>query len=136
MARGLEKVFGVKLLLDTNALIWTLSRPDRLSAHVVDQIRDEANTVFVSVVSAWEIGVKRAKGKLRLPGNLEEMLVEKNFEPLGLSLRHALAVESLPPHHHDPFDRMLIAQTQIDGLTLVTSDREMRHYPISVLPAA
>lgn len=125
----------MRLLLDTNALIWTFGNPTRLSSHAADEIRDEENTVFVSVVSAWEIGVKRAKGKLELPGNLGSMIVEKKFDPLPLTLRHALAVESLPHQHHDPFDRMLVAQAQTDGLTLVTSDREMQRYPVAVMPA-
>jgi PIN domain nuclease of toxin-antitoxin system len=125
----------MKLLLDTNALIWAFSDPKRLSSYAVEKIRDEANDVLVSVVSLWEIGVKRAKRKLDMPGNLEGMIAAKRFEPLPLALSHALAVETLPHRHHDPFDRMLIAQAQVEGLTLVTSDREMRHYPISVLPA-
>jgi PIN domain nuclease of toxin-antitoxin system len=125
----------VRLLLDTNALIWTFGDPKRLSDHAADAIRNEANAVFVSVVSAWEIGVKRAKGKLELPGNLESMITEKKFDPLPMTLRHALAVESLPYQHHDPFDRMLVAQAQAEGLTLITSDREMRRYPIAVMPA-
>lgn len=125
----------MKLLLDTNALIWSFSDPSRLSEQAADAIRDESNRVFVSVVSAWEIAVKHSKGKLRLPGDLGAMIVAKRFEPLPLTMPHALGVESLPPEHHDPFDRMLVAQAQIDGLTLVTSDRTMRRYPIAVLPA-
>jgi PIN domain nuclease of toxin-antitoxin system len=125
----------VRLLLDTNALIWAFSDPKRLSEYAREKIRDEANDVLVSVVSVWEIGVKRAKQKLDMPGDLEAMISAKKFDPLPLALRHALAIEALPHQHHDPFDRMLIAQAQVDGLTLVTSDREMQHYPISVLSA-
>lgn len=125
----------MRLLLDTNALYWSLVEPTRLSAGAADALEDEANDVFVSVVSAWEIGVKRAKGKLEMPAALEPMLVEKRFETLTLTLAHALLIETLPPHHHDPFDRMLIAQAQAESLVLVTSDREMRRYPIAVLPA-
>ncbi len=125
----------MRLLLDTNALIWTFADPQRLSDYATEKIQDKANAVLVSVVSIWEIGVKRAKGKLDFPGDLGTMISEKEFEPLPLTLRNALAVEALPRQHHDPFDRMLIAQAQVEGLTLVTSDREMRHYPISVLPA-
>jgi PIN domain nuclease of toxin-antitoxin system len=125
----------MRLLLDTNALIWTFADPARLSDYAREKIQDEANDVLVSVVSVWEIGVKRVKQKLDMPGDLEAMISAKKFDPLPLSLSHALAVESLPHQHHDPFDRMLIAQAQVEGLTLVTSDREMRHYPISVLPA-
>jgi len=126
----------VRLLLDTNALIWTLAAPDRLSPRAAEEIQDSANDVVVSVISAWEIGLKRAKGKLDLRGDLELSLDERGFQPLPLSLRHALAVESLPPEHHDPFDRMLVAQAQVEKLTLVTSDRMMRRYPIAVLPAS
>lgn len=125
----------MRLLLDTNALIWTLADPDRLSDHAADKIQDESNAVFVSVVSAWEIGVKRAKRKLELPGNLESMIAEKKFDPLPLKLGHALAVELLPHRHHDPFDRMLVAQAQVEDLTIVTSDRTMRRYPVATLPA-
>ncbi len=125
----------MRLLLDTNALFWSLVEPERLSRHATDEIEDRSNDVFISVVSAWEIGVKRAKGKLEMPAALGPMLEQKSFEVLPVTLPHALAVESLPPHHHDPFDRILVAQAQIEKLTLVTSDREMRHYPISLLPA-
>jgi PIN domain nuclease of toxin-antitoxin system len=125
----------VRLLLDTNALIWAFSDPQRLSGYARETISDEENDVLVSVVSVWEIGVKRAKRKLDMPGDLEAMLAAKRFDPLPLTFRHALTVESLPDEHHDPFDRMLIAQAQVDGLTMVTSDRAMRRYPISVLSA-
>jgi len=125
----------MRLLLDTNALIWAFSDPQRLSEYARETISDGENDVLVSVVSVWEIGVKRAKRKLDMPGDLEAMIATKRFDPLPLTIRHALAVESLPSEHHDPFDRMLIAQAQVDGLTMVTSDRAMRHYPISVLSA-
>jgi PIN domain nuclease of toxin-antitoxin system len=125
----------VRLLLDTNALIWTLANPKRLSDHAANEIQDKSNRVFVSVVSVWEIGVKRAKKKLELPGNLESMMAKKEFDPLPVTLSHALAVESLPRQHHDPFDRMLVAQAQVEGLTIVTSDRTMRRYPVATLPA-
>jgi PIN domain nuclease of toxin-antitoxin system len=125
----------VRLLLDTNALIWTFADPERLSDYASEKIRDETNDVLVSVVSIWEIGVKRAKQKLDMPGDLEAMISAKKFDPLPLALRHALAVEALPHRHYDPFDRMLVAQAQVEGLIFVTSDREMQHYPISVLPA-
>ncbi len=125
----------MRILLDTNALIWAFSNPERLSNYAAEKIRDRSNEVLVSVVSIWEIGVKRAKRRLDMPGDLEEMIAEKEFTALPLALRHSLAVESLPPHHHDPFVRMLVAQAQVEGLILVTSDREMHNYPISVLPA-
>jgi PIN domain nuclease of toxin-antitoxin system len=125
----------VRLLLDTNALFWSLIEPGRLSKQATGAIEDEANDVLVSVVSAWEIGVKRAKGKLDMPTALGPMLSESRFDVLPVTLPHALAVESLPHSHHDPFDRLLVAQAQIENLVLVTSDRQMHRYPIAVLPA-
>jgi PIN domain nuclease of toxin-antitoxin system len=123
------------LLLDTNALLWSLLEQQRLSASVADAIAYEANEIFVSVISVWEIEIKRAKGRLHVPLEIESTLNAQRFGTLPVTLQHVQAVESLPRHHRDPFDRMLIAQAQLEGLTLVTSDRAMRRYPISVLPA-
>lgn len=125
----------MRLLLDTNALLWALSDPDRLAKSAAEAIREPANEVFASVVNAWEIGVKRAKGRLRGELDLEPMLDRHDFKVLPVTMAHALAIESLPPQHHDPFDRMLIAQTQVEGLVLVTSDHKMLRYEIAVLPA-
>jgi PIN domain nuclease of toxin-antitoxin system len=130
-----EEVLGVRLLLDTNALIWALAEPQCLSAQASDEITDSSNEVFVSVVSAWEIGIKKAKGRLDFPDDLESMLARREFEALPLTLGHALAVESLPHEHHDPFDRMLVAQAQLEKLTLITSDRTLGRYPIATMPA-
>ncbi len=135
MARGLEAHIRVKLLLDTNALIWLLSEPERLSATALARIEDRANAVYVSVVSVWEMRIKASRGRLQFPPHLEQALEEQHFETMPVSLQHALAVESLPDHHRDPFDRMLVCQAHLDDLTLVTSDRTMRRYPIAVLPA-
>jgi PIN domain nuclease of toxin-antitoxin system len=124
----------VRLLLDTNALIWTLVRRERIPPIAMDAIEDEANDVFVSVVSAWEIEIKAAKGRLRIPSDLQDALAAQGFEPVALAMRHAYAVESLPRYHRDPFDRMLIAQAHLEGMTIVTSDRAIRRYPVAVLP--
>jgi PIN domain nuclease of toxin-antitoxin system len=126
----------LKLLLDTHALLWALLAPDRLSPTAVDAIEDGANEVFVSVVSAWEIEVKRAKGKLPVAVPLSEALSEQRFKTLPVTLPYVFAVESLPRRHRDPFDRMLIVQAQLEEMTLVTSDREVRHYPVATLPAS
>jgi PIN domain nuclease of toxin-antitoxin system len=125
----------LKLLLDTQVLLWALMKPERLSAAAADAITKGENRVFVSMASPWEISVKTARGNLTPPGDLESQLNEKRFELLPIALRHTDVVASLPRHHGDPFDRMLVAQAQVDGLTLVTSDREIRRYPVSVLPA-
>lgn len=125
----------MKLLLDTHALIWTLQAQTRLSSTAIDAISDESNEVFVSVVSTWEIEIKKAKGKLRIPGELGAGLTAQGFQTLPVALRHVLAVESLPRYHRDPFDRMLISQAQLEGMTLITSDRTIRKYPVAVFPA-
>lgn len=133
MARGVEEG-EVRLLLDTNALIWTLVRRERIPPIAIDAIEDEANDVFVSVVSAWEIEIKTAKGGLGTPTDLQDALAAQSFEPLAVAMRHAYAVESLPRHHRDPFDRMIIAQAHLEDMTIVTSDNEIRRYPVAVLP--
>jgi PIN domain nuclease of toxin-antitoxin system len=125
----------VKLLIDTQVLIWTLLKQEKLATTAAEAIADEANDVFVSVVSAWEIEIKIAKKKLHGPSDLGTALAEQRFKLMQVTLDHVLAVESLPSHHRDPFDRMLIAQAQFGGLTLLTSDREFRRYPIATLPA-
>jgi PIN domain nuclease of toxin-antitoxin system len=124
----------VRLLLDTNALIWTMVRRQRIPAVAIDAIEDKANDVFVSVVSAWEIEIKSAKGRLELPSALEDALSAQSFEPLAVAMRHVHAVESLPRYHRDPFDRMIIAQAQLEDMTVITSDSEIRRYPVAVLP--
>lgn len=125
----------MKLLLDTNALLWALLEMHRLSPRAIEVMEDDANDVFVSVVSVWEIEIKRAKGRLHVPVDIEPSLTAQRFSPLPVTLRHAQAVESLPRHHRDPFDRMLVCQAQLDDLVLITSDRLMQRYPIAVLPA-
>lgn len=126
----------MKLLLDTHVLVWTLLGHERLSATASAAIQDSANEVFVSVVSAWEVEIKAAKGKLSMLGPLGDALARQRFGSLPVTLRHVLAVESLPRHHRDPFDRMLIVQALLEGMTLVSSDRKMRDYPIALLPAS
>lgn len=123
----------MRLLLDTNALIWTLVRRERIPPAAMDAIEDEANEVFVSVISAWEVEIKAAKGRLGTPADLGGALEAQGFEPLAVAMRHVHSVESLPRHHRDPFDRMIIAQAQLEGMTIVTSDNEIRRYPVSVM---
>lgn len=126
----------MKLLLDTHVLLWALLAPGRLSPTAAGAIEDGSNEVFVSVVSAWEIEIKRAKGKLPMAIPLSDALSAQRFKTLPVTLSYALAVESLPRRHRDPFDRMLIVQAQLEDMTLVTSDREVRHYPVATLPAS
>lgn len=87
----------------------------------------------VSAATAWEIEIKRALGKLSAPEDLPEALAAGGYRPLAVSVHHALAAGRLPPHHRDPFDRMLVAQAVVEGLTIVTGDKRIRGYDVPVL---
>jgi PIN domain nuclease of toxin-antitoxin system len=121
-------------LLDTNVLLWALGRPAELPPLVREKLRAAENTVFVSVVCAWEIEIKRALGKLRAPDDLDEQLRRQRFTELPVHLRHVQGLRRLPPLHRDPFDRMLMAQALTDDLVLVTADQRLRQYPVKTLP--
>lgn len=125
----------LRLLLDTHVLIWALSDPNRLAARTRTAIETEENDVFVSVVSPWELAIKGAREGLRLPDDLMVELNRQRFELLPVLLRHTTPIESMPYHHRDPFDRMLVAQAVVDGLTIVTADRKLTNYQVSLLPA-
>lgn len=121
-----------KLLLDTHVFLWWRAEPDRLEASARKAI-STADIVFVSAVSAWEAGVKSALGRLKLPTSVEIGVDESGFEKLPILFAHAETAAALPPHHQDPFDRMLIGQAICEQLTLVTHDRRMEPYEIHIL---
>ena len=125
----------MKLLLDTHVLLWCLSRPSALRADTRAKLEDPDNLVLVSTVSAWEMEIKRALGKLKAPPDLEEQLRQRRFTELPVHLRHVRALRDLPPLHRDPFDRMLVAQALADGLTMVTHDKRVQRYPVACVPA-
>jgi PIN domain nuclease of toxin-antitoxin system len=123
----------MNLLLDTHVLLWTLSNNPRLSGDARRAIEDGRNLVFVSAATAWEIAIKKALGKLEAPDNYLEALERYRFTPLDITSEHALAVEHLPHHHHDPFDRLLVAQAKLERLTIVTHDQRIALYGTRVL---
>ncbi len=123
----------MRLLLDTHVLLWWLGEPQALHAKTLGVIKDGRNIIFVSAASAWEISIKRALGKLRAPDDLEEALDANRFLKLPISVQHALLAGDLPRHHDDPFDRMLIAQAQVERLTFVTHDPQIERYGLRVL---
>lgn len=125
----------MNLLLDTHTLIWVLANEPTLSSAAQKAIEDPDSRVFVSAVTAWEIAIKRSLGKLRAPENYLDALKRYRFTPLDISTEHALAVEHLPHHHHDPFDRLLIAQAMYERLTLVTRDRRFDMYDVRLFKA-
>lgn len=124
-----------RLLLDTHVLLWSLSDPQRLADSAREALEDGANEVFVSAVSAWEIAIKRASGKLRAPDDLRTGIERQGFEHLPMTFFHAERAGSLPLHHRDPFDRMLVAQAQIERLLLVTGDARILRYDVPTIAA-
>lgn len=124
-----------RLLLDTHVVLWSLSAPDRLAPPARDAIADPRNAVLVSAASVWEVAIKSALGKLSMPDDLAAQLRHARFDPLAITHGHAEAVGLLPRLHCDPFDRMLVAQAQVEGLTLVTRDAYVRRYDVPTLAA-
>jgi len=125
----------MSLLLDTHTLLWWLEDPSLLSKRARREIRDGKNKVYVSAAVVWEIVIKQSLGKLDVPDNLEDVLLANNFVPLPISVSHVLTLQSLPAHHKDPFDRVLIAQAVHEGLTLVTRDENIQKYSVSCIVA-
>jgi len=125
----------VRLLLDTHVLLWWLSNDPSLAPEAEAAIANPRTTVFVSAASAWEIGIKQALGKLDAPNDLQDRVGLNRFEPLSISISHAHSAGTLPRHHTDPFDRMLVAQALAEGLTIVTRDSRLSPYDVPTLPA-
>ncbi len=125
----------MRLLLDTHAVIWWLEQSSRLGAQAQAAINDASNDVFVSAVSAMEMSLKSARGKLRTPSDLDQMIVANAFVELPITVRHGIALHDVPHHHNDPFDRVLVAQARVEGLTLVTADRGLGAYGVPILHA-
>ena len=125
----------MKLLLDTHVLLWWLADDPTLSKVAREAIGKGDNVVFVSAASAWEVAIKQALGKLVMPGDLAAALGQCGFEELTIKVPHALHAGALPRHHDDPFDRMLIAQAQVEELVLLTRDERFKHYDVATLPA-
>ncbi|ACC84368.1 type II toxin-antitoxin system VapC family toxin [Nostoc punctiforme] len=120
----------MSFLLDTHILLWFLENDSKLSDRVREVITNPENLIFVSAISAWEISIKQSLGKLISPGNLEEALRFSRFEILSMTLTHGIKVADLPLHHKDPFDRMLIAQALVEGLTIITVDQKLKFYDV------
>ncbi len=118
------------LSLDTHVFLWWLDDPQLLSKAAHEAIRDGKNTVYVSAAVVWEIAIKRALGKLDAPDDLEAAMAANRFLPLPITIPHALAIESLPNHHRDPFDRLLIAQANYEGFKFVSRDQHAAQYGV------
>jgi PIN domain nuclease of toxin-antitoxin system len=131
----------VKLLLDTQCWLWWFAQPEWLSEEAITHIADETNELWFSVASIWEIGIKVAIGKLPLPEPVDNYISKRmvllGSRSLEITAPHALRVATLPLHHRDPFDRILIAQAQIEDMTLVSADAIFGKYnDVSILRAS
>jgi len=124
----------LRLLLDTHVFLWWWSGDRKLTMAIRNSIA-RASEVFVSAASAWEISIKLALGKLHFEGSVHEAIEACQFGELPIAIRHAEAVQGLPHHHSDPFDRMLVAQAIVEALTIVTHDRAFEAYQVPLVPA-
>lgn len=125
----------MQLLLDTHAFLWWTGDDAALGPVARAAIADGDNIIFVSAASVWEIATKRANGKLEAPGDIADWVSRDGFTELAIDSRHAVRSAELPLHHRDPFDRLLIAQAQLEDLTLVTNDSEVLEYEVEILDA-
>lgn len=125
------------MLLDTHVFLWWVDDSPKLSERSRDIIADEHNEILFSVVSAWEIVIKVGVGKLSLTDPpdtfIPEQLSQNDMEILPMSLDHALRVHELPDHHKDPFDRLLVAQSLVEGIPVISADPGVSRYPVEVI---
>ncbi len=127
----------MKILLDTHVLLWLIAGDKRLSETAVKVFLDKNNTLFLSAISFWEICIKISLGKLKLHENWEQIINDElsfnNIQWLQIEKEHCIKLVTLPFHHRDPFDRMLIAQTMVEDTQLLSCDKKMSNYRISVI---
>ena len=129
----------MRFLIDTHCWLWSMHEPAKLNRKVRAWIENPDVTVFLSAASVWEITIKVKLGKLKLPSDVEgyvfSRLKEERFSELPITLRHGARVGILPEHHRDPFDRLLIAQAQYEGLPLISADRQLERYDVQIVKA-
>jgi len=123
----------LRVLLDTHILLWWLADDPHLPALARTAIADPDTAVIVSAATAWEIAIKKAAGRLDAPDDLLEALHANDFDTLAITARHGVVAGALPHHHADPFDRMLIAQAQVEALAVVSVDSQFSDYDVEML---
>ena len=127
----------MKALLDTHAFLWWVTDDARLSSRARAIIADGDTELFLSAASGWEMAIKTRLGKLHMPDNPASFVFEQlrinAIEPLAVQMRHALRVYSLPGYHRDPFDRILVAQAQVERMPIITADPQVAQYEVEIL---
>jgi PIN domain nuclease of toxin-antitoxin system len=127
----------MKILLDTQCWLLMSLAPDRFSPRALEAVEDRDNLLYLSAASAWEIAIKHALGKLRLPESpvtyVPTRVATLGVQPLAIELTHALRACELPPHHRDPFDRLLVAQAQLEDLPILTADPVFSRYDVETI---
>ena len=123
----------MRFLVDTHALLWALGEPSALSPAARDAIANPSNLIMASSASLWECAIKASIGKLELPEDFFESVPEAGYEVLPIGIPHLNVYRTLPMHHRDPFDRMLVAQARAEALTLISRDPEIARYDIEIL---
>ena len=127
----------MKILLDTHCWLWWFLEPDKLGARAIELISDRRNQIFFSAASAWEIAIKSSIKKLKLPDQpkpyIPTRLAEQGMTSLPITVEHALLVDELPFHHKDPFDRILVAQAQVENLSLMSADLKVSKYSVDII---
>lgn len=126
----------MRLLLDSHIVLWLTTDVPGHSSSTLAAIVDEANETLVSAVSVWELEIKRVKGQLNAPADVLDRLENAGFRLLSLTPDNALDAARLPPHHRDPFDRLLVAQAQGEAATLVTADEALAAYDVPIMPVS
>ena len=123
----------MNLLLDTHVLLWWLDDSPHLSKEAKNDISSVDNLIVLSAVVVWEIRIKQATGKLEVTSEFFDVVQEQGFEQLSITCEHANGIRSLPMYHRDPFDRMLISQAKLNGLTIMTHDAVFEKYDVPVV---
>ncbi|MDP2956244.1 MAG: type II toxin-antitoxin system VapC family toxin [Longimicrobiales bacterium] len=130
----------MRILPDTHVWLWMTAEPERLGPDARALLEDASNEILLSAASAWEIAIKVGIGKLRLPERPSSYIPSRmqagGVAPLPITLAHAAAVAGRPPHHRDPFDRLLVAQARIEGVPLLTSDPQLDAYDVERIAAS
>jgi len=130
----------MRLLLDAHVWLWWLTDPARLNSAAIDLMTDRSHHLYLSAATVWEVVIKHSLGKLDLPSAPDRLIpaamAEDGLVGLPIEHPHVLRVGHLPPHHRDPFDRVLVAQAQVEGLTLLTADPQLAAYDVQIIRAA